>query len=31
MQTLNYAVIVTCREQLGYTFPYPAKSDCILA
>ena len=27
MQNSNYAVIVT--EQLGYTYPYPAKRDCI--
>ena len=30
MQNSNYAVIFT-TEQLGYTYPYPAKRDCILA
>ena len=29
MQNSNYAAIIT--EQLGYTYPYPAKHDCILA
>ena len=29
MQNSNYAVIIT--EQLGYTYPYPTKIDCILA
>ena len=29
MQNSNYAVIIT--KQLGYTYPYPAKRDFILA
>ena len=29
MQNSNFAVIIT--EQLGYTYPYPAKRDYILA
>ena len=29
MQNSNYAVIVT--EQMGYTYSYPAKCDCIVA
>ena len=29
MQNSNYAVII--NKQLGYTYPYPTKRDCILA
>ena len=29
MQDSNDAVIIT--EQLGYTYPYPPKPDCVLA